>query len=123
LIVEAGLNKFIVMAMVYVLYFILGCLMDIGSAMIITLPILFPILMYMGFAPLQLGVTTVLCIMIGCVTLPVGVVVSSLAGAHREILMYTIFKGCWPFIGTMGAFPALLILVPQISDWLPGLMK
>jgi C4-dicarboxylate transporter DctM subunit len=121
-IVDAGLNKYIVMILVCILYFILGCLMDIWSVMIITLPIFFPILMAMGFSALQLGVITVLCIMIGCITPPVGVVVFSLAGAHREVPMYTIFKGCWPFIGTMCLFLILLIFVPQISTWLPSLM-
>jgi tripartite ATP-independent transporter DctM subunit len=122
-IVNAGLNKFIVLILVCIVYFILGCLMDIWSVMIITLPIFFPILMDMGFSALQLGVITVLCIMIGCITPPVGVVVFTLAGAHREVPMYTIFKGVWPFVGTMCAFLLVLIFVPQISDWLPSLMK
>jgi C4-dicarboxylate transporter DctM subunit len=122
-IVNAGLHMYLVVIMVCILYFILGCLMDIWSVMIITLPIFFPILMGMGFDALQLGVITVLCIMIGCITPPVGVVVFSLAGAHREIPMYTIFKGCWPFIATMCLFLLLLIFVPGISTWLPGLMN
>jgi C4-dicarboxylate transporter DctM subunit len=122
-IVEAGLNKFIVLILVCVLYFILGCLMDIWSVMIITLPIFFPILIGMGFSPLQLGVITVLCIMIGCITPPVGVVVYALAGMHKEVPMYTIFRGCWPFVGTMCLFLLALIFIPQISDWLPSLIR
>ena len=120
--VEAALNKYLVVILVCLVYFILGCLMDIWSVMIITLPIFFPILTDMGFDPLQLGVIAVLCIMIGCITPPVGVVVFSLAGMHREVPMYTIFRGCWPFVFTMVVFLLLLIFVPQLSTWLPDLM-
>jgi tripartite ATP-independent transporter DctM subunit len=108
--VEADLNKFLVM------------LMDIWSVMIITLPIFFPILTDMGFDPLQLGVIAILCIMIGCITPPVGVVVFSLAGMHREVPMYTIFRGCWPFVWTMVLFLIVVIFVPLLSTWLPKLM-
>jgi tripartite ATP-independent transporter DctM subunit len=120
--VEADLNKYLVMLMVVVLYFILGMLMDIWSVMIITLPIFFPILTDLGFDPLQIGVIAILCIMIGCITPPVGVVVFSLAGMHREVPMYTIFRGCWPFVWTMCAFLILIVLVPLLSTWLPNLM-
>jgi len=121
-IVGAGLNRYWVMILVVAVLFILGCLMDIWSVMIITLPIFFPILMDMGFSPLQMGVITVLCIMIGCITPPVGVVVFTLAGSHREVPMYTIFRGVWPFVATMGLMLFLLIFLPSLSTWLPSLM-
>lgn len=121
--IEAELSKYIVVIMLCIIYFILGCLMDIWSVMIITLPMFFDLLMQMGFSPLQLGVITVLCIMIGCITPPVGVVVFTLAGMHREVPMFTIFRGVWPFVGTMVVFLLLMIFVPQLSTWLPGLMK
>jgi TRAP-type C4-dicarboxylate transport system permease large subunit len=96
--------------------------MDIWSVMIITLPIFFGILTDLGFDPMQLGVITVLCIMIGCITPPVGVVVFTLAGQHRDVPMYTIFRGVWPFVATMCIFLLILIFVPWLSTWLPGLM-
>lgn len=121
--IEADLSMYLVVILLCVIYFILGCLMDIWSVMIITLPMFFDLLMDMGFSPLQLGVVTILCIMIGCITPPVGVVVFSLAGMHKEVPMYTIFKGVWPFVLTMVIFLFILIFVPQLSTWLPGLMK
>ncbi len=122
--IEADLNRYVVMIMVCVLYLILGALMDIWSVMIITLPIFFELLTFeLGFSPVQLGVITVLCIMIGCITPPVGVVVFTLAGMHRDVPMYTIFRGVWPFVATMCIFLLMLIFVPQLSTWLPGLMQ
>lgn len=121
-IIDAALNKYLVMILVCIVLLVLGCLMDIWSVMIITLPIFFPILMDLGFSPLQLGVITVLGIMIGCITPPVGVVVFTLAGRHREVPMYTIFRGVWPFVGTMCLLLLLLIFVPWLSTWLPSFM-
>lgn len=121
-ILNAGLHKYAVMIMVVLVLIILGCLMDIWSVMIITLPIFYDLLTKdLGFHPLQLGVITVVCIMVGCITPPVGVVVFSLAGSHREVPMYTIFKGVLPFVLTMIVFLLILIFVPQISTWLPSL--
>ena len=123
MILEADLNRYLVLIAVCVLWIILGMLMDIWSVMIITLPIFYGILIdQMAFDPLQLGVIVVLCIMIGCITPPVGVVVFSLAGMHKDVPMYTIFRGVYPFIYAMIIFLLLLIFVPWISTWLPGLM-
>jgi len=107
---------------VCILYLVLGALMDIWSVMIITLPIFFDILtVHLGFSPLQLGVVTVLCIMIGCITPPVGVVVFTVAGMHRDVPMYTIFRGVWPFVATMAILLLILIFVPWLSTALPAL--
>jgi tripartite ATP-independent transporter DctM subunit len=120
--VKANLNRYLIMFMVCVLYFILGCLMDIWSVMIITLPIFFDLLTVdLGFSPLQLGVVTVLCIMIGCITPPVGVVVFTIAGMHREVPMYTVFRGCWPFVGTMVLMLLLVVFLPWLSTALVSL--
>lgn len=122
-IVNANLNGYIVLILVCVLWIFLGMLMDIWSVMIITLPLFYGILIdTMGFDPLQLGVIVVLCIMLGCITPPVGVVVFSLAGMHRDVPMYTIFKGVMPFIYAMIIFLLLIIFVPWISTWLPSLV-
>jgi tripartite ATP-independent transporter DctM subunit len=120
--IDAELSKYIVMILLAILYIALGAVMDIWSIMIITLPIFFPVLTEMGFDPLQLGVIAVLCIMIGCITPPVGVVVFSLAGLHPEVPMYKIFRGCWPFVATMFACLLLLIFLPALSTALPNLM-
>jgi C4-dicarboxylate transporter DctM subunit len=124
LIIEANLNRYLVLIAVCILWIILGMLMDIWSVMIITLPIFYGILVeQMLFDPLQLGVVVVLCIMLGCITPPVGVVVFSLAGMHRDVPMYTIFKGVYPFLYAMLIFLLLIIFVPWITTWLPSLMS
>jgi tripartite ATP-independent transporter DctM subunit len=119
---EANLNRYLIMIMVCAIYLVLGMVMDIWSVMIITLPIFFELLtVKLGFHPLQLGVITVLCIMIGCITPPVGVVVFTVGGMHKDVPMYTIFRGVWPFVLTMVVLLLLLIFVPQLSTALPDL--
>lgn len=120
--VNAGLSKYLVMILLAVLYIALGCVMDIWSIMIITLPIFFPVLTEMGFDPMQVGVIAVLCIMIGCITPPVGVVVFSLAGLHPEVPMFKIFRGCWPFVATMVVLLLLLIFWQDLTTILPDMM-
>ena len=121
-VIESGLNRYIVMLLVALVFLVLGCLMDVWSVMIITLPIFFDPLVALGFHPLQLGVITVLCIMTGTITPPVGVVVFTLAGVHREVPMYSIFKGVLPFVLTMIVLLILLVFIPQLSTWLPSFM-
>jgi tripartite ATP-independent transporter DctM subunit len=121
-IVAANLNKYVIMGAIIVLYLILGAFMDIWSIMIITLPIFFPLMTGLGFDPLQFGVICVLCIMTGCVTPPVGVVVFTLSGMQKDVPMYTIFKGCYPFVITMAICLVLLVAFPALSTWLPDMM-
>ncbi len=123
IILNADLNGYLVLILVCVLWIFLGMLMDVWSVMIITLPVFYGILLTLGFDPLQLGVIVVLCIMLGCITPPVGVVVFALAGMHKDVPMYTIFRGVWPFLYAMLIFLLLLIFVPWITTWLPGLMS
>jgi C4-dicarboxylate transporter, DctM subunit len=124
LIQEANLNRYLVMAIVLIFFLVLGCIMDIFALLIITLPIFFPMLSTLGFDPLQFGVLCVMAVMIGCITPPVGVVVFALGGMLKKdgVNLYTIFKGCVPFIIVMAVMLILLIAIPQISTALPSLM-
>lgn len=120
---SANLNRYVVMTIILIIYLILGCITDIWAVLIITLPIFFPMMTSMGFDPLQFGVLCVLAIMVGCVTPPVGVVVFALGGMLKnEVSLYTIFRGCTPFIFTMLVCLIILVAFPQISTALPNLM-
>lgn len=119
---HANLHPYIIMLFILVIYIILGFFMDIWAILIVTLPIFFPLVADAGFDPLQFGVLSVLCIMIGCITPPVGVVVFSLSGMVRDVPMYTIFKGCYSFLLVMLVITVILMFTPSLSTWLPNLM-
>ena len=120
---ELEVGPYVILAAVLVIYFITGFFLEIYSVILITLPIFFPIIVIsLGFDPLLFGVLTTLTVMIGAITPPVGNVVFVIAGKLKDVPMYSIFRGCLPFIVTMLIALIILIIFPQISLILPDLM-
>jgi len=116
-------NSYVILAAVLLIYTITGFFLDIYAVILITLPVFFPIVVLsLGFDPLLFGVLSTLTVMIGSITPPVGVVVFAIAGRVKEVSMYTIFRGCTPYVVTMIVALIILIAFPQISLVLPNLM-
>jgi TRAP-type C4-dicarboxylate transport system permease large subunit len=93
--------------------------MEVFSAMLITMPILFPLVTSLGYDPIWFGVITVIMLEMGLITPPVGMNVFVIAGMARDVPMYTIFKGIWPFVFAMVVCIVLLVIFPQIALFLP----
>jgi len=106
-----------------IFYILMGMIMDVMSIMLIVTPILHPLLVALGFDPVWLATVTVVLIMMGQVSPPVGIVVYALSGMVRDVPMFTIFRGALPFMGAMFIGLVLLIAFPQIALFLPHLMK
>ena len=96
--------------------------MDIISSQVLTIPILFPAIIALGFDPIWYGVIMVRCMEIGMITPPVGLSCYILAGA-TGLNVNTIFRGIIPFIIGDILHILLLILVPQLCLFLPNMMK
>ena len=79
-IAELSVNRYLVMFAILLIYFILGAIMDTYPILAVTLPIFFPLVMNLGFDPLQFGVLCILEIMLGAICPPVGELVFALAG-------------------------------------------
>ena len=122
LIVNLGLNRYVVMSIICIIYIILGCLMEGMAIMVLTLPVVFPIVVQMGFDPIWFGVVTTLFIEMGLITPPVGVNVFVISGIAKDVPMYTIFRGIAPFFLAMVICLILLIIFPQIALFLPQTM-
>jgi C4-dicarboxylate transporter DctM subunit len=120
-IVSSGLNKYTVLIMVYVLWFILGALMDPSSMVLLTIPFLYSALTKLGFDPLWLGVTCVLASQIAMITPPVGMNLFVLR-ANTDIPMNTIIKGSMPYVGILLFGLLLITLFPGLATWLPSMM-
>jgi len=115
--------RLLILITVLITYMLLGCIMDLMSILIVAVPILHPLLVELGFNPLWLAVLTVITVLIGNVTPPVGIVVFALSGMVRDAQLFTIFRGVVPFIITMLICLIILIAFPQISTWLPSMMS
>ena len=118
---QSGLSKVALIVLVYVLWFVLGCLMDPASMLILTVPFLWQTLMDFGCDPLWVGVVSVLAAQIAMITPPVGMNLFVLK-ANSDVPMSKIISGCWPFVGVMFFGLLILTLFPGLSTWLPNLI-
>jgi len=117
-----AVNRYIILSAVLIFYVICGFFMDIWALLIVSLPIIFPIIVAsLGFDALHFGVLSVLTIMMGSISPPFGVVVFTVYGMVREVPLFTIFRGCMPFLGAMVVCLIILVAFPQISLVLPDL--
>jgi tripartite ATP-independent transporter DctM subunit len=110
-----------ILLMMVVVWLILGTLIDSISIMILTLPLMLPIVKALGFDLLWFGVIATITIEMGLITPPFGMVpfvMKSTLG--KEVEIYQIFRGVLPFLLMMCICLALLIAFPQISTWLPS---
>ena len=119
----AGLHlpRMAIFAGIMLLYVVLGMFLDIFSAVIITIPVIFPLIVALGFDPIWFGVVLVIVIEMGLVTPPVGLDVFILSGAI-DVPLFTIFRGVLPFLVAMVIGIIILAIFPQIALFLPSTM-
>jgi C4-dicarboxylate transporter, DctM subunit len=116
------LPRELILLAIILAYMVLGCVMEVYSIMILTLPIIFPIIQALGFDPIWFGVIMVIVLEIGLITPPIGLNVFVLKGAAPGIKVETIFKGIWPFFGAAILAMVLIALFPQIALFIPSHM-
>jgi tripartite ATP-independent transporter DctM subunit len=117
-----GLGKYGVLALIMLMYLVLGCLMDAMAMIILTVPIIFPVIVQMGFDPIWFGVIIVMTVELGLIHPPVGMNVFVIKSVIKEVSFSTIFKGVLPFVVTDLVRLLILILFPIIALWLPSKM-
>jgi len=108
---------------VMILYLILGMVMNIIPMIMLTLPIIFPSIIAMGFDPIWFGVVMVIMMEMGQISPPVGINVFVLAAVAKDVPMERIFKGIIPFLFCEVALIVLLTFFPKIALFLPNLME
>jgi TRAP-type C4-dicarboxylate transport system permease large subunit len=97
----------------------LGCVMDAYSMLLIVVPIVFPVIIKLGFDPIWFAVLVVIMMELGMIPPPVGVNVFVMQSVSK-LPMYTIFRAVTPFVITMVVCIIILIFAPQISLFLPN---
>ncbi len=106
-----------------IIFLILGCLMDSASIMLLTLPLMLPVVKALGFDLIWFGVVSVVVIEMGILTPPFGMVVFAMKAAlGDEARIEEIFQGSFPFLWMMAFFVVILLLFPKLSTWLPSMM-
>lgn len=117
-----ALPKIVILAAIILIYVIMGCVMDCYAIMILTVPIIFPVIEALQFDPIWFGVLMVIVLEVGLITPPVGLNVFVLKGAAPDVPLTTIFRGIWPFL--IAALLAIVIIVifPGIALFIPSHM-
>ncbi len=117
-----GVGRYGVLAMIMVMYLVLGCLMDAMAMIILTVPIIYPVILQLGFDPIWFGVIIVMTVELGLIHPPVGMNVFVIKSVVKDVSFTTIFKGVIPFVVTDLLRLLILISFPIIALWLPSKM-
>ncbi len=116
-----AVHRYVILSLILLMLLILGCLMNALPVIILTLPIIYPTVIALGFDPIWFGVLIVIMVQVGTLTPPIGVTVFAMAGVS-DVPMYTIFRGVLPFWVLILSVVAILAAFPQITLFLPNLM-
>jgi C4-dicarboxylate transporter DctM subunit len=117
-----GLGRYGVLALIMLMYLVLGCLMDALAMIILTIPIIFPVITSLGFDPIWFGVIIVMTVELGLIHPPVGMNVFVIKSVVQDVKFSTIFYGVLPFIATDLIRLVILIAFPILATFLPSRM-
>jgi tripartite ATP-independent transporter DctM subunit len=117
-----GIGRYGVLVLIMLMYLVLGCLMDALAMIILTVPIVFPVIKELGFDPIWFGVIIVMVAELGLMHPPVGMNIFVIKSVVEDVKISTIFYGVIPFIVTDLLRLALLIAFPILALWLPSHM-
>ncbi len=120
--VKLGLSRWSIFLLVCILYLIMGCLLDAISIMMITLPVIGPMVVSLGFDPVWFGIMLVILVEMGLITPPVGLNLFVVHGIVKKGRFEQIAIGSLPFVILMSAGLLLFAIFPNLVLWLPSLM-
>jgi tripartite ATP-independent transporter DctM subunit len=120
--VGLGIGRYGVLALILLMYLVLGTLMDALAMIILTVPIVFPVIQALGFDPIWFGIIIVMVAELGLIHPPVGMNIFVIKSVVEDVKISTIFYGVLPFLVTDLLRLLLLIAFPILALWLPSQM-
>jgi len=120
----AGLevSRYFIHTFMVVIYLFLGCFLDAISMMVLTMPVIYPVVLALGFDPIWFGVIAVLMMEAGLITPPMGLNIFTVAGVVKDVSVEEIFRGALPFLFSIFAIVILITLFPKLVLMLPNMM-
>ncbi len=118
--VEIAANKWMLLLYINIFLLIAGCFLPPVAIILMTAPILYPIITAAGFDPIWFGVVMTINMEIGLITPPVGLNLFVIKGVAPDISIGKILKGSYPFVLLMILQIVLLCIFPEIATWLPS---
>ncbi len=123
LIIDWQLSPFMFVVAMNLLMLVLGCLLETVSIIMLTMPLVAPILVALKIDPIWYAIVLTVNMEMALVTPPVGMNLYVINGLDKDIHMSEVIRGVAPFIVLMGIFLLFTMLFPPMSTWLPSLMK
>jgi len=120
--VELPVGPYGILALIMVFYLLLGCILDAMAMIILTVPIVFPVVAELGFDPIWFGVIIVMTVELGLITPPVGMNVFVINSVAHDVSLVRIFRGVLPFVAADIVRLILLIAFPILVTILPAQM-
>jgi tripartite ATP-independent transporter DctM subunit len=117
------LGKTAVLLVIIGMYFVLGCLLDSLAMILLTIPIVFPIVKALNYDPVWFGIIIVMVVELGLITPPIGMNVFVIKGITKDVPLETIFRGVTPFIIAQIILILILVAFPSIALWLPSMAR
>jgi TRAP-type C4-dicarboxylate transport system permease large subunit len=117
------ISPVMVVAVIMIIYVLLGTAMEELSMILLTVPVFFPLIVHLGLDPIWFGVLIVCVVEIGLISPPVGMNLFVLKTLLPQVSTNTVFRGVLPFMTADCVRLAILIAFPVISTYLPSLMK
>jgi tripartite ATP-independent transporter DctM subunit len=112
---DTHINRWEVFVIVVVIYVVLGAFLDSISMLVLTLPVVYPVMMSLGFDPLWFGVVLMIMAEVGLIHPPMGMNLFVLQGIGKQVAMREIAIGALPFLAAMFVTVLLLCLFPEIA--------
>jgi tripartite ATP-independent transporter DctM subunit len=119
---DLAVPALMILAVILVAYIVLGTFLEGFAMMVLTLPIVFPIIVALGYDPIWFGIVMVVVLEMGLISPPVGINVFVVKGVAEDVPLGKIYAGIMPFWFAMLACVILLIAFPQIAMILPNTM-
>ena len=121
LVSNSDLSPYMVIAIIMLIYILLGCVLDSLAMMLLTLPMFFPIVVGLGFDPVWFGIVVVMLVELGLITPPIGMNLFIIRSIAPEVPLSTIIRGILPFVVSDVMRVVLIIAFPSITLFLPHL--
>ncbi len=115
-------SPYVIHAVILIIFLILGCFLDAISMMVLTLPVIYPVILALHFDPIWFGVIAVLMMEAGLITPPMGLNIFTVAGVAKGVRVEDIFRGVAPFLLSIFAVAIILTAFPWIALVLPNMM-
>jgi C4-dicarboxylate transporter DctM subunit len=120
LVADLQVNRWVVFVIMNLLFLFLGCFIPPVAIILVTMPVLFPIITELGFDPIWFGVVMTLNMEMGLITPPVGLNLYVVQGIAPDIPMRDILAGSLPYVTVLAVGILILALFPGLVTWLPN---